>query len=75
MARKQALRKIQQLDSAGSLMDLSLQRSLAAGNRLEKLTKDRIGQHSIRINAANRRLTPSRAVQSYRSPCQAVVKQ
>jgi proteic killer suppression protein len=42
---KQALRKIQQLDSAGSLVDLAL-----PGSRLEKLTKDRIGQHSIRIN-------------------------
>ena len=42
---KQTLRRIQQLDSATSLGDLAL-----PGNRLEKLSKDRIGQHSIRIN-------------------------
>jgi proteic killer suppression protein len=34
------------LDSAGALEDLRV----PAGNRLEKLTRDREGQHSIRIN-------------------------
>ncbi|HMD99997.1 MAG TPA: type II toxin-antitoxin system RelE/ParE family toxin [Terriglobia bacterium] len=42
---KQALRRLQQLDSATSLRDLAL-----PGNRLEKLHGDRSGQHSIRIN-------------------------
>ncbi len=42
---KQALRKIQQLDSATSLSDLSI-----PGNRIEKLSGDRSGQYSIRIN-------------------------
>jgi len=42
---KQALRRLQQLDSATSLRDLAL-----PGNRPEKLYGDRIGQHSIRIN-------------------------
>jgi proteic killer suppression protein len=42
---KQAIRKIQQLDSATSFWDLSI-----PGNQLEKLSKDRSGQHSIRIN-------------------------
>lgn len=42
---KQALRKIQQLDSATSFWDLSI-----PGNHLERLSKDRVGQHSIRIN-------------------------
>jgi toxin HigB-1 len=41
----QAIRKLQQLDSATSLRDLAL-----PGNRLEKLYGDRAGQHSIRIN-------------------------
>lgn len=42
---KQALRKIQQLDAAASFWDLSI-----PGNHLERLSKDRSGQHSIRIN-------------------------
>ena len=42
---KQALRRLQQLDSATSLGDLTL-----PGNRLEKLHGNRNGQHSIRIN-------------------------
>ena len=42
---KQALRRLQQLDSATSLRDLTL-----PGNRLEKLHGDRSGQYSIRIN-------------------------
>lgn len=39
-------RKLDQLDSAQSLEDLRLPR----GNRLEALSGDREGQHSIRIN-------------------------
>ena len=42
---KQALRRLQQLDSATSFRDLTL-----PGNHLEKLRGDRGGQHSIRIN-------------------------
>ena len=42
---KQALRRLQQLDSATSLGDLKL-----PGNHLEKLRGNRLGQHSIRIN-------------------------
>ena len=41
-----ALRKIRQLQIAGSLHDLSV----PPGNRLEALVGDRKGQHSIRIN-------------------------
>mgnify|MGYP001597907156 CR=1 FL=1 len=41
-----ALRKLRQLDAATSLDDLRV----PPGNRLEKLTGDRAGQHSIRIN-------------------------
>jgi len=41
----QALRRLQQIDSAVSLRDLAL-----PGNRLEKLHADRSGQYSIRIN-------------------------
>lgn len=41
-----ALRKLRQLDAATSLDDLRA----PPGNRLEKLTGDRAGQHSIRIN-------------------------
>lgn len=41
-----ALRKLVQLDAAAALGDLRV----PPGNRLEKLGKDRIGQHSIRIN-------------------------
>ncbi|MBW2654039.1 MAG: type II toxin-antitoxin system RelE/ParE family toxin [Deltaproteobacteria bacterium] len=42
----QAERKLQMLDSATELLDL---RS-PVGNRLEKLSGNRQGQHSIRIN-------------------------
>lgn len=41
-----ALRKLDMLDAAKELRDL---RS-PPGNRLEKLSRDRAGQHSIRIN-------------------------
>ena len=41
-----ALRKLLVLDAAGSLNDLRIPPS----NRLEKLARDRVGQHSIRIN-------------------------
>ena len=41
-----ALRKLRQLDAAVSLDDLRV----PPGNRLEKLGRDRAGQHSIRIN-------------------------
>ena len=41
-----ALRKLLILDAAEQLADLRV----PPGNRLEKLTGDRIGQHSIRIN-------------------------
>jgi len=41
-----ALRKLVILDAAESLEDLRV----PPGNRLEKLSRDRAGQHSIRIN-------------------------
>lgn len=41
-----ALRKLRQLDAAEQLADLKA----PPGNRLEKLTGDRAGKHSIRIN-------------------------
>jgi proteic killer suppression protein len=41
-----AIRKLDMLDSAPVLHDLSM----PPGNRLEALTGDRKGQHSIRIN-------------------------
>lgn len=41
-----AQRKLDQLDSATALNDLTL----PPGNRLERLRSDRKGQHSIRIN-------------------------
>jgi proteic killer suppression protein len=44
--RRVALRKLVLLDAAESLEDLRR----PPGNRLEKLTGDRAGQHSIRIN-------------------------
>jgi len=44
--QRSALRKLLLLDGAESLEDL---RS-PPGNRLEKLTGDRAGQHSIRVN-------------------------
>ena len=42
---KQAIRRLQQLDAATSLQDLKL-----PGNRLERLSGDRKGEYSIRIN-------------------------
>jgi proteic killer suppression protein len=41
-----ALRKLLMLDAATSLADLKV----PPANRLEKLSADRLGQHSIRIN-------------------------
>lgn len=41
-----ALRKLLMLDAAETLDDLRI----PPGNRLEKLTGDRVGQHSIRVN-------------------------
>jgi proteic killer suppression protein len=41
-----ALRKLLVLDAAGTLSDLRIPPS----NRLEKLSGDRVGQHSLRIN-------------------------
>ncbi len=43
---KVALRKLDQLQIAGELSDLAV----PPGNRLEALSGDRKGQHSIRIN-------------------------
>ena len=43
---KIAIRKLDQLDSAATLKDLKV----PPGNRLEPLSRDRSGQHSIRIN-------------------------
>jgi proteic killer suppression protein len=44
--QKLALRKLAILDAAESLKDLTL----PPGNKLEKLSGDRLGQYSIRIN-------------------------
>ena len=44
--RKAAERKLTMLDNATDLKDLLS----PAGNRLERLKGDRVGQHSIRIN-------------------------
>jgi proteic killer suppression protein len=44
--QRQALRKLLLLDAAESLADLRV----PPGNRLEKLSGDRRGQYSIRIN-------------------------
>jgi proteic killer suppression protein len=44
--QRTALRKLAQLDAAIALEDLRV----PPGNRLEALTGDRAGQHSIRIN-------------------------
>jgi len=44
--RKLATRKLGMLDAAATLKDLES----PPGNRLEALTRDRAGQHSIRIN-------------------------
>ena len=41
-----ALRKLVMLDAAEELSDLRV----PPGNRLEKLTGDRMGEHSIRVN-------------------------
>lgn len=41
-----AVRKLDQIDAAVALDDLRV----PPGNRLETLTADRLGQHSIRIN-------------------------
>jgi toxin HigB-1 len=41
-----ARRKLEILDAASSLDDLRV----PPGNRLEKLSRDRLGQHSLRIN-------------------------
>lgn len=43
---KTAARKLDLLDSAGTINDLRV----PPGNRLEQLSGDRKGQHSIRIN-------------------------
>lgn len=43
---RSALRKLAMLDAAGSLQDLRV----PPGNRLERLSGDRVGQHSIRVN-------------------------
>lgn len=45
-----ARRKLDMLDSAAVLNDLAV----PPGNRLERLSGDRVGQHSIRINAQYR---------------------
>ena len=44
--QRAALRKLLMLHAAAALDDLRVPR----GNRLEKLTGDREGQHSVRIN-------------------------
>lgn len=44
--QRASLRKLALLDAAESLEDLKV----PPGNRLEKLSGDRAGQHSIRIN-------------------------
>ncbi len=44
--QRNALKKLRQLDAAGTLNDLRI----PPGNRLETLTGNRSGQHSIRIN-------------------------
>ncbi|HCS48838.1 MAG TPA: plasmid maintenance system killer [Candidatus Aminicenantes bacterium] len=45
-AQSAAYRKLVILDAAGALSDLRV----PPGHRLEKLSGDRVGQHSIRIN-------------------------
>ena len=45
-----AVRKLDQLDSVITLDELNI----PPGNRLEALTRDRKGQHSIRINSQYR---------------------
>ncbi len=39
-------RKLRMLDAASSLKDLAI----VPGNQLEALKRDRVGQHSIRVN-------------------------
>jgi len=46
LSRSVALRKLAILDAAESLQDLRV----PPGNRLEKLSGDREGHHSVRIN-------------------------
>jgi len=46
VVQRVGLRKLRQLDAAVTLDDLRI----PPGNRLEKLSRDRVGQHSIRIN-------------------------
>ena len=50
MSRAVARRKLELLDSAGALFDLRV----PPANRLEALKGNRLGQHSIRINAQYR---------------------
>lgn len=47
---KVAIRKLDQMEASSQLNDLKI----PPGNRLEALTGDRAGQHSIRINAQYR---------------------
>ncbi|HET9791894.1 MAG TPA: type II toxin-antitoxin system RelE/ParE family toxin [Candidatus Angelobacter sp.] len=47
---KVALRKLDQMEASSQLNDLKI----PPGNRLEALTGDRAGQHSIRINGQYR---------------------
>ena len=44
--RRAALKKLQMLNAAGSVGDLTI----PPGNRLESLRGNRAGQHSIRVN-------------------------
>ena len=44
--QRAALRKLAMLDAADAIADLRI----PSGNRLEKLSGDRMGQYSIRIN-------------------------
>jgi proteic killer suppression protein len=44
--RRAAKKKLAMLHSAGKLEDLCV----PPGNRLEQLRRDRVGQHSVRIN-------------------------
>jgi proteic killer suppression protein len=43
-------RKLEQLDAASALGEMAV----PPGNRLERLRGDRVGQHSIRVNARYR---------------------
>ena len=44
--QRTAQKKLRQLNAAGNLNDLRI----PPGNRLEKLSGNRVGQHSIRVN-------------------------